>query len=744
MRLLASRWLVPLLVLGLAVALRVAELGPIQELQLGVFDAFQRAAPRPYDPVPVRIVEIDDASLERIGQWPWPRLRVAELVSRLFQMGAAVVAFDAVFAEPDRTSPARLLDAIGGLPGSGKLREEIQRLPDNDAVLARSFAEGNVVTGFVFTNEPGGRPPKSKAGFSYGGDPFLQLVDRRGTVVNLPPLEAAAEGNGSFTADPDRDTIYRRVPLLFAQEGKLYPSLAAEAVRVATGGRGYAVKTASASGESSFGEGTGITQLRIGKEFVVPTNARGEILLWYTEPTPARYVPAWQVLDGSVDPEKIAGSIVLIGATAAGLRDIRATPLDPVSPGVLVHAEIIEQILLGQFVERPDWATGAEILYLLALGLPLVLLIPRLGALGTAALGAGAVALAVAISWYAYTAWHWLFDPIYPSLAAIGVYLVGSLQNYLASESQRRQVRGAFSRYLSPDPGGRAGRESRAAPTRRRDARHDAAVLRHPRLHDDLGKAGSDGAHEPAEQLPHADDQSHPRAPGMHRQVHGRLHHGVLERAARRPRASAPRLRDGARHGAGAARPERALGPGSRDLGQPLPPLAIGIGLNTGLCCVGNMGSDQRFDYSVISDEVNLASRLEGQSKTYGVTIVIGENTRERVPELAALELDLIRVKGKTRPVRIHTLLGDAALAAQAGFRAMAAAHDGMLAAFRGQRWDEARTALASCRRLQAAAWLGPGFDLADLYALYEKRIAEFAAAPPGPEWDGVYVASTK
>jgi adenylate cyclase len=122
----------------------------------------------------------------------------------------------------------------------------------------------------------------------------------------------------------------------------------------------------------------------------------------------------------------------------------------------------------------------------------------------------------------------------------------------------------------------------------------------------------------------------------------------------------------------------------------------------------------------------------------------VGENTRERVPELAALELDLIRVKGKTRPVRIHTLLGDEGLAAQAGFRALAAAHDEMLAAFRGQRWDEALAALSSCRRRQAEAGLGPGFDLADLYALYEKRIAEFAAAPPGPEWDGVYVASTK
>jgi adenylate cyclase len=174
------------------------------------------------------------------------------------------------------------------------------------------------------------------------------------------------------------------------------------------------------------------------------------------------------------------------------------------------------------------------------------------------------------------------------------------------------------------------------------------------------------------------------------------------------------------------------------EFGHPLPPLVVGIGINTGACCVGNMGSDQRFDYSVISDEVNLASRLEGQSKTYGVTVVLGENTYARVPELATLELDLIRVKGKTRPVRIFVLLGDEALASRDSFHQLVKAHDGMLAAFRGQRWEEALGALSSCRGL------GAGLGLEGLYALYEERIEGFRASPPGPDWDGVYVAKTK
>jgi len=174
------------------------------------------------------------------------------------------------------------------------------------------------------------------------------------------------------------------------------------------------------------------------------------------------------------------------------------------------------------------------------------------------------------------------------------------------------------------------------------------------------------------------------------------------------------------------------------EAGHPIPPLAVGIGLNTGMCCVGNMGSDQRFDYSVISDEVNLASRLEGQSKIYGVSIVMGENTRQRVPELAALELDLLRVKGKTRPVRIYALLGGEDVAARPEFVELAHAQDGLLAAYRGRRWEEALAALDVCRRL------GSEFDLEDLHALYQARIDEYRATPPPPDWDGVHTAATK
>ena len=738
MRVRGPRWLVPLGALTLAAGLRVAAPAPVQDLQLRVFDELQRLSPRPYEEAPVRIVDIDDATLERVGQWPWPRTLVAELVRKLFEDGASVVAFDAVFAEPDRTSPVRALEGLSGLSLSSKLRREIEQLPDHDDVLAQAFAGGSVVTGFVFTNDAGGRAPKAKVGFSYGGNPFAHLLERRGTVVNLPVLEEAAAGNGSFTVDPDDDGLHRRVPLLFARDGTLYPSLAAEAVRVATGGKAYAVKTAGASGETSFGGSTGITQLRIGKQVSIPTNALGEIWVWYTQRVPERYVPAWKILDGTADRATLDGHIVLIGTTAAGLRDIRATPLDPVAPGVMVHAQIIEQILLGRYLERPDWATGAELVYLVALGLLLVVLVPRFGAVGTALLGAGGIAAAFALSWWAYQAWHWLLDPVYPALAAFGVYLVGSLQNYLQSEAQRRRVRGAFSRYLSPtlvdelaaNPDRlRLGGEMRDMTLLFSDVRGfttiseqldpqaltrlinrfltpmtDVILARRGCIDKYMGDCVMAFWNAPL------DDPEHPRH--------------ACDAALAMVKALADL--------------NAKLATDFSEFGHPVPPLAIGIGINTGSCCVGNMGSDQRFDYSVISDEVNLASRLEGQSKTYGVTIVLGENTQARVPELAALELDLIRVKGKTRPVRIFTLLGDETVASSAPLRELAKAHETMLAAYREQRWDDATAALDGCRRL------GEGFGLAHLYDLYEERIRGFRVSPPLPDWDGVYVATTK
>lgn len=738
-RLRSLAWmLAPFGMLVLAVGLRLAEPQLVQEARLRVFDSLNRLYPRPYEAAPVRVVDLDDESLARVGQWPWPRTVVAKLVTRLADLGAAVVAFDVVFAEPDRTSPELILPSWPATPEVKQAQDLLRSLPSHDDVLAQVFRQMKVVTGFVLTAEPGGRAPALKAGFSWGGDdPSPFLPDFPGTVLNLPQLEEAAAGNGSFAITADVDGLYRRAPLVFRHAGQLLPSLAAEALRLAVDGNTFLIKSAGASGELDFGAQTGITHVRIPPAFTIPTDSQGRVWLHFTEPRPERYVPAWEVLEGTVDPARIEGHIVYVGTSAAGLKDLRPTPVDPVAPGVVVHAELTEQVLLDHFLSRPDWADGAEVVYLAVLGLLLIVLLPRAGAVWSAPVGIAAIALVIGLSWYAYVNWRWLLDPVYPSFAILLVYLAGSAVGFLRSEVARRQVRGAFSHYLAPalvqeladNPDKlKLGGEMRDMTLLFSDIRGFTTIseqleptqLTHlmnrfltPMTQIILERRGTIDKYMGdcimAFWNAPLDDPGHP------------LH------ACEAALAMIDSL----------AELNERLRKEAEEQGRRQPPIRIGIGLNTGDCCVGNMGSDQRFDYSVISDEVNLASRLEGQSKNYGVTIVLGENTQARVERMyATLELDLIRVKGKTRPVHIFTLLGGRERRIDPRFLQLAARQGEMLKAYRGQEWARAAELLEECRALEP--------ELAGLWETYATRIEEYRAHPPGTDWDGVYTATTK
>jgi adenylate cyclase len=712
-------------------------------MRLAVFDEFQRLAPAEYEDAGVRIVDIDDDTLERIGQWPWPRIHVATLIERLTNLGAAVITFDMVFAEPDRTSPQRLMRSWFDLTTPAAVLEEIaKRLPDHDAVLAKAIAGTPTVVGIALTGEPTAQRPTLKWGIAQAGDdPRAFLAGFRGAIVNLPQLTEPAAGAGSFNTDPERDGVIRRVPLFYAlhrRDGpaEIIPSLAAEALRVAQGATTYVIKSSNASGQTAFGEKTGINNVRIGS-LIVPTDAKGRVWLRDTGSVGARTIPAWQVMQGDVRASEIAGTIVFIGTSAAGLKDLRVTPLSPAAPGVDVHARITEQMVLGDFLQRPDWMDGAEVIYLLVFGVALLLLLPRWGPLPCAVLATAGIALAISMSWHAYTQYRVLIDPLYPSLAALAIYLAASLLVFLRTEGERRRVRHAFGRYMSPelverlanDPAQLAlGGETRDMTILFTDIRDftsvaetmDAAaltrfinefltpmtdiILRHRGTIDKyMGDAIMAFWNAPLDDPDHA-----PHA----------------ARAALNMLAELERL-----NGTWA-------GEAAKD-GRPVHTVSIGVGLNTGPCCVGNMGSSLRLEYSVIGDDVNLASRLEGQSKTYGVPIVIGENTRARLDGFASLELDLLRVKGKQRPVRVFALVGDERVAGEAWFRAVSEAQSAMLKAYRARDWSRAAALLALCRR--AAEGRMPG-----LWSLYEARIEELRAGAVPSDWDGVAIARQK
>ncbi|HML14721.1 MAG TPA: adenylate/guanylate cyclase domain-containing protein [Xanthobacteraceae bacterium] len=729
--------LLPLAILLAALIGWASEPVALDQLRLFVFDEFMRLKPRSYEAVPVRIVDIDDESLARLGQWPWPRTLVAKLVDRLGELGAAAIAFDIVFAEPDRTSPAHALEDLKGLKPDDPLVARLAALPDHDVLLGEALKRARAVTGFVMTHKKGALVPKAKASFANAGDdPRPWVPNFGGAIVNLGVLEDAAAGNGSTNDILGIDGVTRRVPLLVELGNRLYPALAAEALRVAQGGRTYIVKSTGASGVMSFGEHAGINSIKIGA-LIVPTDARGTVWIHFTPHVPERFVPAWQVLDQSVDPELIKGSIVFVGTSAAGLKEFHATPLDPDAAGVEIHAELAEQMLLGDSLKRPEWARGVELVYMLVTGIALLLLLPRVGARWTALLGLGAAGSAVGGSWYAYATQNLLIDPVFPSVVALLVYLSSSAVLFLRTETERRRVRSAFGRYLAPAVVEQLSRhperlvlggEMREMTLMFSDIRGftgiaerfdaqgltsfinrfltpmtDVILAARGTIDKYMGDAIMAFWNAPLDDAAHAEHAC---------------------RAALTMRAELVRLNETWRREAAAE-------------GKSFTDVRTGIGLNTGTCCVGNLGSDQRFDYSCLGDDVNLASRLEGQSTTYGVDIVVGEKTAAEAKGLAFLELDLVRVKGKARPAHIFALLGDETVEATSAFAALKADHDAMLAAYRGRRWAEALERLEACRA-QAPE------TLQAFYTLYEERIAGFRADPPPADWDGAFVALTK
>ena len=732
--------LISLTVLVVGVGLRIADPEIVQTLRIAVFDSFQRIKPRAYQDAPVRIVDLDDATLEKMGQWPWPRTEVARLVDRLTELGAAVIVFDIVFSETDRTSPQSVLPLWPDTPEVEALRAQLDRIPDHDTILAEAIAKSRVVvTGFALNNDTLIRTPVLKKGYSFGGEDPLRWVRKyRGAVTNLPVLEEAAAGNGSFNLAFERDGIIRRYSTFSRLGDELYPTLGLEALRVVQGGRrGYQIKTAGASGEFSMGERTGIVKVKI-KKFVIPTDQRGRMWIHFTRDVPERYIPAWRVFEPDFPREAVEGFILFIGTSAAGLKDQRPTPLNPVAAGVEVHVQALEQIILGWFMERPDWAPGAETLFLAGLGLLLIFLLPWVGALWCAILGGVATLGAFGVSWYAYDTLHMLLDPVYPSIFALLVYLVESLVSFLRTEAEKNQVRGAFGRYMSPalveqlaeNPEQlQLGGEIKDMTLLFCDVRGFTGIS-------ELFKGDPQGLTSLINRFltPTTNDIL--------------ARHGTIDKYMGdciMAFWNAP-LND-EEHAGHACDSALAMFDSVNELNATLEaeakaadkrfiPINIGIGLNSGDCCVGNMGSEQRFDYSVLGDDVNLASRLEGQSKTYGVGIVIGENTYRRAENYAVIELDLIKVKGKNEAVRIFGLMGAPAMCDEPGFQALSERHAAMLDAYRGQDWAKAGGLAAECRKLDG--------DIGGLYDLYDERIDVFEADPPGADWDGVFTATSK
>jgi adenylate cyclase len=725
-------YLLPLAVLLAAVAARIAASDILDRLSLICFDLYQRAAPRESTDAPIRIVDIDDNSLSKIGQWPWPRSVVARLVDQLREAGAAVIAFDIDFAEPDRTSPKMLLPLIiGNGANAGEAERLLSAAPDPDRLLAEAMRTGPVVTGFILADQGETRPPAPKAGFAFAGDdPLGHVGSFPKAISDLPVFEDAAAGNGFLNQYVDWDNVVRRVPLILKLGDKPYPSLAAEALRLAVGAHSYIGRAAGANGERSFGENTGLTAIRIGP-LTIPTDAAGRVWLHYALPRAERRVSAAEILGGDFDRTALANQIVLIGTSAKGvINDERATPIAPGVPGVEIHAQLIEQILQQAFLTRPDWAVGAEILFTMLVGAGMILILPWIGAMLGAVLGAASIIAAFGASWLAFKQAQLLIDPIYPWAVITLVYLVASLLGYLRTEAHQRQIRRTFSQYMSPY--------------------YVEELARHPErlklggqarpmtiMFCDIRGFTSLSEHLDAEALTRFMNSFLSPMTEIITERKGTIDKYIGDCIMAFWNAPL----DDPDHAQNAVRAAQAMRRKLVELnrgwqGEPgyraFLPVCIGIGINTGECVVGNFGSEAHFDYSLLGDPVNLASRLEGLGKVYGVDLVIGDETAARLDDPALIELDLVAVKGKTQAGRIFTLPPERL----EGDRFIEQ-HSALLNAYRSQDWAVALYLLDG-NPLAAARHLEP------VYELYRRRIARFQIEAPPVDWNGVFTAEEK
>lgn len=719
----------------------------LQRLQYITFDTFNKIKPRDATDSVV-VVDIDEDSLAIQGQWPWPRNVVGELVEKLGAMGAASIAFDMVFAERDRTSPQIISKNLPETDTTELARTALAGLPDNDDLFAQSIRKtGRVVTGFVWSDVGNiGKVPVAKKGMvmsKQAKDILLEhAVPAQHIVTNLSPLEDAAAGNGSFSVSTDIDGIVRRVPLVIrflshdGEDAHLYPSLSLEALRVALGGKD-SIQIMPAPSKSTLDLLKPAFQIKIGP-LRIPMNEDGQIWVYYTHAKKDRYIPAWEILADKISPERIKDRIVMVGTSAEGLKDIRSSPLNLFVPGVEMHVNIIEQALQNRFISRPALATGIEAVFIFVTGLAVIILAPfvnlfvLLGAVGVLIFGA------FAVSWKAYTGPGVLIDPVYPSLAVMVMFVLSSLLSYLKSEYERREIRSAFGLYISPDfmkeltknpEKLKLGGEIKPLTIMFTDIRNFTTIAEGmtPQV---LINTMNDFL------TPMSDEVMKAR--------------GTIDKYmgdAMMAFWNAPLdVEDHEKHALRAALAMRdvlapvnaAIKAKAEEEGRKYHPLNCGIGINTGPVAVGNMGSRQRFAYSVLGDAVNLASRLEGQTKTYGINILIGEATAENAREFALMEIDLIKVKGKMEPVRIFTVLGDETMAATPEFRAWQAAHDAFLKAYRARDFDTAQHHMKACRAMDVQDMLG------DYYMVFDLRIGGFRDNMPPADWDGVYTAISK
>ncbi|NPU84257.1 MAG: adenylate/guanylate cyclase domain-containing protein [Syntrophaceae bacterium] len=691
----------------------------------------------------VVIATVDEKSLSELGRWPWPRTTMAGLVDKLKKDGARAVGFDIVFAEPDENSSLKALGALqkelrgAASPAVMKILERKRAGADTDSALARAMEKAeNVSLGYFFhlskkdvahitedeaeerssliassryqivEARPGAKPDDNAFIHAFTAEP------------NLPAVSEAGQNSGYFNAFPDADGVIRWSPLVIRMGDNFYHPLSLALLQQYFEWEPLILQLAD----------FGVEGIRIG-DVQIPTDEAGRILINYLGPgkTFPHYAIS-DILNGRLDPDTFKDKIVIVGATAIGIYDLRVTPFSSVYPGVEIHATVIDNILRKNFLQRTAWTSLVDFLSIIGLGLLIGLVLPRFNAVRGLLFSAVVLAGFIVVNTLLFTRMNAWLNLIYPVLVILTVYVGVTVYRYITEEREKQKIRGAFQYYLTAS----VINEMLKDPTKLKlggDKKNLTVLFSDIRGFTTISEKLS------PEELVHLLNEYLTAMTDLVFKYNGLLDKYMGD--AIMAVWGAPL--DQPDHAERACRTALEMLDELKKLqnrweSEGRPRLDIGVGINTGDMVVGNMGSQMRFDYTVMGDSVNLGSRLEGINKEYGTNIVVSEFTYETVKDrFFCRELDSVRVKGKKLPVRIYELLGEQR-DADRWVRWSGVFEEG-LARYKEGRWDEA---IALFRQVLNIKHGDPPSEL------YISRCESLKEHPPEGEWDGVFTMTRK
>ena len=674
------------------------------------------------------IIEIDEKSLLELGRWPWSRATIADLVDRVFEAGAAVMAMDVMYTEPQQDGIGELLDSM-----SDELRDSILEnipLPESfggaDQRLARSLEGRKVVLGYAIAEAssfPKGSLPPPLVMDSWLVE-SLVLIDMDSYIANLDILQQRASGGGFFSIMPDDDGIIRTAPLLARRNGELYGSLALETVRLFLDAQ-QILLTPKPIGDYMVVESVSLDGLTD-----IPTGGFGYVLVPYRGKTGSfPYISSSDVLNGDIPEGIFENRIVLFGATAIGLYDMRSTPIESVFPGVEVHANVIAGLLDGHFPNEPPWALGTNVALLLALGVMSVFIVPFIAPVAIILISLLMLVLVTALNLWAWTEYGLVLAIVAPLLLIILIGTADLAYGFLAEAHGRRQLKAVFGQYVPPEIVDEMNQDPDANFALEGESRELSVLFCDIRGFTTISEGLA------ADELKKLLNYFFTPMTRIIFERRGTIdkYVGDMIMAFWGAPVHDPQHPQHAVLGALAMLDKLTeMQPELRERGWP--EIKIGVGINSGMMNVGDMGSEYRRAYTVIGDAVNLGSRLESLTKYYGVRLIVSESTRAGLEGIVLRTLDRVQVKGKNEPVDIYEPVGESNAVSAELLQEVEESNRAMVYYFAAD-WEQARSAFQA---------LNNAHPERKMYGIYLERIQALEEQGVKPGWEGAFRHTSK